>query len=79
MASNTTLIDFRQSPDYRGYRVIGLNSALVTVTTIIVGCRYYVRFFMSKNAGIDDFITGLAYVSSLILSYLILADERSVV
>lgn len=59
--NTTTTVDFRDSPDYRGHRIRILNSTLIAITTLIVGSRFYVRFFMSKTPGIDDFICFLAY------------------
>ena len=50
-------------PD-KGPIVIGLNIALMTVSTGLVVSRFYVRQFMTKNLGPDDWVSLLALVGN---------------
>lgn len=50
-------------PD-RGPIVIGLNIALMVVSTALVVSRFYVRQFMTKNLGPDDWVSLLALVGN---------------
>jgi hypothetical protein len=43
--------------------VIALNVVLITISTTMVASRFYVRQFMTKNLGPDDWVALIALVS----------------
>ncbi|KAG7423148.1 hypothetical protein Forpi1262_v015684 [Fusarium oxysporum f. sp. raphani] len=45
----------------RGQLILGINAALIAITSIIVLARLYVRRFMLKALGLDDIITTIAF------------------
>lgn len=54
--------DFSKTTGWQGYRQRDLNACLIAFSTVIVGLRIYVRVFMTKGFGLDDVMTGIAYV-----------------
>ena len=49
--------------DSKGYIIFNLNVALIVITSVIVTLRLYVRGFMTKVLGPDDFLTIISFVS----------------
>jgi hypothetical protein len=53
------------NPETRGPDVVILNSVLIFVVTLIVMLRLYVRVFLLRRWGFDDFFIILALVSKV--------------
>jgi hypothetical protein len=61
------MADFKSTPDYHGYTEIDLNAALIGFSTLFFGTRIYVRAFMTKTLGWDDFFALIGYVRAPML------------
>lgn len=51
-------------PD-RGAAVIIVNAVLISISASMVFGRFYVRQWVTRNLGIDDWCSGLALVSNI--------------
>ena len=63
MADNT------KQPHSQGPMLIGVYATLITISALIVFSRLYVRGYMIKAIGIDDYITLIAFVSIILMSH----------
>ncbi|KAI5861275.1 hypothetical protein GGS23DRAFT_160992 [Durotheca rogersii] len=55
-------MDLGGIPDFHGGAEIGLNGALIGLSTLLYGLRIWVRVYMTKSPGLDDGIAAIAYV-----------------
>jgi len=61
-------VDLRATPGYKGDTQVGLNAALIAVTTLVVGLRLYARLYMLRKGGLDDVFAVLAFACAVALS-----------
>ena len=50
--------------DTRSGTLIAILCIVVPLTTFVVGCRFYTRYFISNTFGADDWVTLISLVSS---------------
>jgi hypothetical protein len=66
---NTTSLardDYWNSPDYAGTREVTTNAILLSISTLLVAARVYIRLFVKKSAGLDDAFCVAALVGFLL-------------
>ncbi|KAI6090033.1 hypothetical protein F4821DRAFT_46905 [Hypoxylon rubiginosum] len=61
-------MDFSDTPGYHGHTEIGLNGALIGISTIVCSLRVFVRLFITKSLGLDDVLAAIAYLALTALS-----------
>jgi hypothetical protein len=65
MSNTTGAVEFTifdLPKDSQGGLLVNLNLALISVSTVIISLRLYVRRFMINSLGLDDLISSMAYV-----------------
>ncbi|KAF2876943.1 hypothetical protein BDV95DRAFT_601355 [Massariosphaeria phaeospora] len=66
-----------ENPVTRGNALVIVNSIFITLVIIVVGLRLHIRLFVKRQLGVDDAFIGLALISAICLTTIVLLANQS--